>query len=146
LRWAKPDAAVRRQGFTLIEVVVALLIFGLTIAVVARIVQTGVLQSTRSEAMTTAIALARSQLARVGVEVPIAEGKLEGDAGGGFHWRIVIRPAALEDNRGDQAKPSNPPPAILPYQIEVTVAWGSRGPAESVTLTSLGLAAAESAQ
>ena len=37
------DPAERRRGFTLVEVVVALLIFGLTFAVLARIVQTGVL-------------------------------------------------------------------------------------------------------
>ena len=92
-----------QQGFTLIEVVVALLIFGLTFAVLARIVQTGILQSGRAEAMTTATLLARSQLARIGADVPVAEGELEGDAGGGFHWRIVIRPAALDDDRGEPA-------------------------------------------
>ena len=138
-----PDRALRRQGFTLIEVVVALLIFGLAFAVVARIIQTGVLQSGRAEAMTTATLLARSQLARTGVDVPVAEGELDGDAGDGFHWQIVIRPAVLENERGDQADNSDRRPKILPYQVEVTVAWGTGGPAEAVSLTSLRLAAAE---
>jgi prepilin-type N-terminal cleavage/methylation domain-containing protein len=141
-----PDPALRRQGFTLIEVVVALLIFGLAFAVVARIIQTGVLQSGRAEAMTRATLLARSQLARIGVDVPVAEGELDGDAGEGFHWQIVIRPAVLEGGRGDQTNGSDQQPKILPYQVEVTVAWGTGGPAEAVTLTSLRLAAAEPAR
>jgi general secretion pathway protein I len=140
------DPALRRQGFTLVEVVVALVIFGLAFAVLARIVQTGVLQSGRAEAMTTATLLARSQLARIGADVPVAEGELEGDAGGGFRWRIVIRPAALAGDHGDRADPSNRQPLILPYQVEVTVAWGQAGPAQTLTLTSLRLAAAEPAR
>ena len=80
----------------------ALLIFGLTFAVLARIVQTGVLQSARAGTMTTATLLARSQLARIGADVPIAPGELEGDAGAGFRWRIVVRPAEFEgDHRRD---------------------------------------------
>jgi general secretion pathway protein I len=142
------DPVLRRQGFTLIEVIVALLIFGLTFAVLARIIQTGILQSGRAEAMTTATLLARSQLARIGADVPVAEGELEGDAGGGFHWRIVIRPAAFDGDygdRGDQTDVPNRQPLILPYQVEVTVGWGEGGPAQTLTLTSLRLAAAEPA-
>jgi prepilin-type N-terminal cleavage/methylation domain-containing protein len=144
-----PDPTLRPQGFTLIEVVVALLIFGLAFAVVARIIQTGVLQTGRAEAMTRATLLARSQLARIGIDVPVAEGELDGDAGDGFHWQIVIRPAVFEDNRGNQTGSSGQPsqqPKILPYQVEVTVAWGTGRPAETVTLTSLRLAAAEPAR
>jgi general secretion pathway protein I len=141
-----PDPPVGRQGFTLIEVVVALLIFGLAFAVVARIIQTGVLQSGRADAMTTATLLARSQLARIDADVPVAEGELDGDAGDGFHWRILIRRAVLEGDRGDRTEGSAPRPEILLYQVEVTVTWGRGGPAEEVTLTSLRLAAAEPAR
>jgi general secretion pathway protein I len=139
------DRGLERQGFTLVEVVVALVIFGLALAVLARIIQTGILQSGRADALTTATLLARSQLARIGADVPVAAGELDGDAGDGFRWRIVIRPAALED---DQAGAADRPqrPAILPYQVAVTIAWGGGGPAETLTLTSLRLAAAEPAR
>jgi general secretion pathway protein I len=133
------DPAERRRGFTLVEVVVALLIFGLAFAVLARIVQTGVLQSARAETMTTATLLARSQLARIGVDVPVAAGELEGDAGGGFRWRIVVRPAALD---GDQDDPATDQ-LVLPHQVEVTIAWGEGTGEQALTLTSLRLAAAE---
>jgi prepilin-type N-terminal cleavage/methylation domain-containing protein len=141
-----PDPTRRHQGFTLVEVVVALLIFGLAFAVVARIVQTGVLQSGRAEAMTTATLLARSQLARIGADVPVTESELDGDAGDGFRWRIVIRPALLEGDRGGQTDAADRQPEIQPYQVEVTVAWGGGGPAEAVTLTGLRLGTAEAAR
>jgi general secretion pathway protein I len=140
------DPARWCQGFTLIEVVVALLIFGLALAMVARIIQTGVLESGRAEAMTTATLLARSQLARINADVPLAQGELDGDAGDGFHWRIVLRPAALEDDRGGEPQVPDHSPKILLYLIEVTVAWDAGGPAQAVTLTSLRLAAAELAR
>jgi len=133
------DPAERRRGFTLVEVVVALLIFGLAFAVLARIVQTGVLQSARAETMTTATLLARSQLARIGVDVPVAAGELEGDAGGGFRWRIVVRRAALEGGQDDPATDQ----LVLPHQVEVTIAWGEGTREQALTLTSLRLAAAE---
>jgi general secretion pathway protein I len=133
------DSAERRCGFTLVEVVVALLIFGLTFAVLARIVQTGILQSGRAETMTTATLLARSQLARIGVDVPVTAGELEGDAGGGFRWRIVVRPAELEGDR-DEAPTDQ---VVLPHQVEVTIAWGEGTGEQALTLTSLRLATAE---
>ena len=133
------DRGERGRGFTLVEVVVALLIFGLTFAVLARIVQTGVLQSARAETMTTATLLARSQLARIGVDVPVAAGELEGDAGGGFRWRIVVRRAALEGGQDDPATDQ----LVLPHQVEVTIAWGEGTREQALTLTSLRLAAAE---
>jgi prepilin-type N-terminal cleavage/methylation domain-containing protein len=135
------DPAERRRGFTLVEVVVALLIFGLAFAVLARIVQTGVLQSARAKTMTTATLLARSQLARIGVDVPVAAGELEGDAGGGFRWRIVVRRAALEGGQDDPATDQ----LVLPHQVEVTIAWGEGTREQALTLTSLRLAAAEEA-
>ena len=144
------DPAERRRGFTLVEVVVALLIFGLTFAVLARIVQTGVLQSARAGTMTTATLLARSQLARIGADVPIAPGELEGDAGAGFRWRIVVRPAEFEGGRRDREAERDDggrddPEAeqvVLPYQVEVTVAWGEGAREQALTLTTLRLASA----
>jgi general secretion pathway protein I len=135
------DPGERRHGFTLVEVVVALLIFGLTFAVLARIVQTGALQSARAESMTMATLLARSQLARIGIDVPVAAGQLEGDAGGGFRWRILMRPAELEGDRDGPATDRE----VLPHQVEVTIAWGEGAREQALTLTSLRLATAEEA-
>jgi prepilin-type N-terminal cleavage/methylation domain-containing protein len=127
------DGPRRHQGFTLLEVLVALLIFGLIFAVVARIFQTGFQQSSAAEAMATATLLARSQLARVGTDLPLEVGETEEDGGGGFRVRTTIQPAALETT-DDQ---------FVPLLVEVTVSWGPLERARQVALTTLRLAAAQ---
>jgi general secretion pathway protein I len=117
-----------RAGFTLLEVLVALVIFALTFGVLAQIIQTGLRQSTVAESKAAATSLARSQLARVGTELPLQVGQTEGEAEDGMRWHTDIRLAELpnEDLR------------IASYEVEVTVSWGPAA-AERVTLTTLRL-------
>jgi general secretion pathway protein I len=117
-------------GFTLLEVLVALVIFALVFGVLAQIFQTGLRQSTTATAASTATLLARSQLARVGVELPLVAGETEGETADGMRWRTVIQ----------LSEPPSEQQSFAPYLVEVTVAWGDR-PAEQVTLTTLRLGA-----
>jgi general secretion pathway protein I len=118
----------RAAGFTLLEVLVALIIFALTFGVLAQIMQTGLRQSTTATASSTATLLARSQLARVGVELPLEAGESAGETADGLRWRTLV----------ELAEPPTEEQSFVPYLVEVTVAWGS-GPAEQVTLTTLRL-------
>ena len=115
-------------GFTLLEVLVALVIFGLAFGVLAQIIQTGLRQSTVAESTAAATSLARSQLARVGTELPLAVGEAEGETEDGMRWHTGIR----------LAEPPNEDLGIVPYEVQVTVSWGP-GAAEQVTLTTLRL-------
>ena len=63
------------SGFTLLEVLVALVIFALAFGVLAQIMQTGFRQSTVARSLAGASLLARSELARVGIEVPLQVGR-----------------------------------------------------------------------
>ena len=87
------DAARGQRGFTLLEVLVALVIFALLFGVLAQIFQTGLRQSRVAEPASAATLLARSQLARVGVEVPLAQGEFEGETEDGLRWRTAIEVA-----------------------------------------------------
>jgi general secretion pathway protein I len=122
--------APQGRGFTLLEVLVALLIFGLAFGVLAQIFQTGFRQSATAEQMTTATLLARSQLARIGVDLPLEIGEIEEDAGGGFRIRTRVEPAELEVAADE----------FVPLLVEVTVAWGSLADEAQVALTTLRLA------
>lgn len=117
------------RGFTLLEVLVALLIFGLAFGVLGQIFQTGFRHSAIAEHMTTATLLARSQLARIGVDLPLEIGEIEEDAGGGFRIRTRIEPAELEVAAEE----------FVPLLVEVTVAWGSDASQAEVALTTLRL-------
>jgi general secretion pathway protein I len=114
-------------GFTLLEVLVSLLIFGLVFGMLAQIIRTGLQQSATAGTVATASLLARSQLARVGVELPLEPGEVEGEVDG-MHWRTAIR----------LSEPPTEETDIGTYLIDVTVAWGE-AEAEQVTLTTLKL-------
>lgn len=114
-------------GFTLLEVLAALLVFGLMFGILAQILRTGLQQSASAETIATASLLARSQLARVGVELPLAIGEVGGEVDG-MRWQTAIR----------LSEPLTAETDIGTYQIDVTVAWGA-SEAQHVTLTTLKL-------
>jgi general secretion pathway protein I len=114
------------NGFTLLEILVALVIFALAFGVLAQIMQTGLRQSTVARSLAAATLLARSELARVGIDVPLAVGRAYGETEDGMRWHTDV-----ELIEGPSEHPS-----LATYQVQVTVAWGA-GPAEQVTLTTL---------
>ena len=118
------------SGFTLLEVLVALLIFALAFGVLAQIFQTGFRASATAERTTTATLLARSQLARIGIDLPLEIGEIEEDAGGGFRIRTRIEPAEIEVAADE----------FVPLLVEVSVAWGLEADDGQVALTTLRLA------
>lgn len=115
-------------GFTLLEVLVALVCFALVFGVLAQIMRTGLRQSASAESATMASLVARSQLARVGVELPLAIGETLGEADG-MRWRTTIQLA--EGPREDVD--------IGTYRVDVTVAWGPPEDGREITLTTLKL-------
>jgi prepilin-type N-terminal cleavage/methylation domain-containing protein len=130
---SRPSEAVRRAsgrtapGFTLLEVLVALLVFGLMFGILAQIMRTGLRQSAAAEDTAIASLLARSQLARVGVELPLEPGLVEGEVDG-MRWRTAIR----------LAEPLSEETGIGAYRVDVTIAWGE-SEARQLTLTTLKL-------
>jgi general secretion pathway protein I len=114
------------HGFTLLEILVALVIFALAFGVVAQIVQTGLRQSGVARSLTAATLLAQSELARVGVEVPLRTGPADGETETGMRWHTEVE---LVEQPNEQQ-------SLATYQVQVTVSWGPN-PAEQLTLTTL---------
>jgi general secretion pathway protein I len=113
-------------GFTLLEILVALVVFALAFGVLAQIMHTGLRQSTVARSLAGATMLARSELARVGIEVPLEVGAVEGESEDGLRWQTEIE--LLVEASEDQS--------LALYQVQVTVAWGE-SPAEQLALTTL---------
>jgi prepilin-type N-terminal cleavage/methylation domain-containing protein len=126
-RGSKP--AGRAQGFTLLEVLVALIIFALAFGVLAQIVQSGLGQARSAAATSEATLLARSLLAEVGGELPISPGITEGEAAGGYRYRIEMR---TTDAGSDDA--------LAAYLVHVIVAWDEGAQAVELTTLRLGTA------
>ena len=124
-----PERGARADGFTLLEVLVALIIFAIAFGILAQIIQTGLGQA-RSAAITSeAVLLARSLLAEVGSELPVAPGVIEGEAKDGYRWRIEMR--ATEGPADD---------ALRAYLVQVTVAWDAKAPPIELSTLRLGAA------
>lgn len=81
----------RPFGFTLIEVLVALAILALTFTFAYRAFSGGLGRLSDDGRTESAVLLARSQLARVGRDIALSDGEVDGRAGG-FSWRIGITP------------------------------------------------------
>jgi len=113
-------------GFTLLEVLVALVCFAMVFGILAQIMRTGLRQSAAAESTIMASLVARSQLARVGAELPLAPGESQGEVDG-MRWQTTIR--LTEGGNGDVE--------IGTYRIDVTVAWGPPEEDHALTLTSL---------
>jgi len=120
----------RDRGFTLIEVLVAFAILALTFTVLVRIFGGGLTAADRVARERGAILLARSRLAAVGVETPLALGTSDGEGAGGYRWHVAVEP-----DPNTAAQPSLP----LLRRVNVTVSWAEGGRDRSVSLATLRL-------
>ena len=97
-------------GFTLIEVVVALAIAGLGVALLVAATGSGIDNSSAGVRRVQAVSLAQSRLAQVGRTLPLRFGDYSGDEEGGFRWQVHVGPAAAHG-------------AMALYPVTVTEAW-----------------------
>ena len=119
------------RGFTLLEVAVALAIVMLAGGALTRTMSAGVSLSSRASKETAALEVARNALAVAaggGASPASVTDRLEG----GIERVVTVR--ARPD-----LLPRTAPPALRPYQIDVTVRWPEGGRTRSYTLSTLRL-------
>jgi general secretion pathway protein I len=125
------------DGFTLPEILVAFLVLALALGVLLPSFSTGFAGLDASAFHAAALAHARSEIDRLGTEIPMEEGELTGRSQSGMEWVMRLRPTESHDPRrpseGDAA-------AVVPYEIELTI-FNAAG--RSLTLRTLRLAPAE---
>lgn len=128
----RPSAA----GFTLPEILVAFLIMALALGVLLPSFSTGFASLEASAFHAAALASARSEIDRLGTEIPMEEGELTGRSDSGLEWVMHFRPTESHDPRrlseGDIA-------AVVPYEVEFAIFDAGR----TLTLNTLRLAPAE---
>lgn len=77
------------EGSILLETLIALTIVAFMLAAVYRAIGESVLRSRAAEERRVALMIARSQLAAVGSDIPLASGRTRGQAAG-MAWRVEI--------------------------------------------------------
>ena len=120
----------RGAGFTLLEVLVALVITGLALGALFRAGGLGLGTIEVASRYEEAAQRAQSHLAAVGEEVASLQGETEGDDGGGYRWRLRIVPMAswYEEVAGIA------PFSTTLFDVEVAISWPSALTRRSVTL------------
>jgi general secretion pathway protein I len=124
------------KGFTLLEVIVALVIAGMAAMMLFKATGSG-LHATQTAAMyDQAIVRAKSRLAAATQGTKLIPGDWRGDDGGGFRWRLRVTPLAATSIRpmglaGSQAAASFP---VVLYAVSVWVGWNDGGTTRDVRL------------
>ena len=90
----------RNSGFTLIEVLIAFAILALVLGVVFRTLSSGLSHERTAGLVTARVLEARSILDRLGADVALEEGTIEGRLATGEPWTLTVsllEPAASDD-------------------------------------------------
>lgn len=124
------------KGFTLLEVIIALIIAGMAAVVLFEAVGSGLHASQTASLYDQAIVRARSRLAAATHGTRLTPGDRRGDDGGGFQWRLRVAPVASASLRpiglvGPRAATSIP---IVLYSVTVWVGWNEGGAERQVRL------------
>src|SRR6516165_2632550 len=135
------ECATRSDGFTLLEVVVALAIAAVALIGLFQAGSGGLFAVDTAGRAQEAVQRAQSHLAAVGRDAALVQGDFTDDDGGGYRWRLRVRPVATH-----RASASGGGSAALPtlYDVEVAVSWLGRSTDRSVVLKTLRLGAARS--
>jgi type II secretion system protein I len=120
-----------REGFTLVEVLVALAIFALAGVSLFSLVGQGIDRQGRAERLRTATLLAQSLIDRVGSDLPHAP-LSRGEAPPGFTWQVETQ--ILDATQVESTL------SLRPVSIRVTVRWTEHLREQSIILSTLRLA------
>ncbi len=95
------------RGFTLIEILVAMMVLSICITVILQLFSGGLRSSRLSDDYTRAVFLAAEKMEELLLRDRLGEKSVEGDFEGGYRWAARIRPvtddaaeAAIRERRG----------------------------------------------
>ena len=122
----------RKQGFTLIEVVVALAILGIGLTVIIELFAGGLRSARVSQEYSTALNYVRSKMEEVMVQPTLKEGTEEGEFDDTFHWQVGVEKVNILPVELDK---DFKPPVDL-FQVTLTVNWKSGSKTRTTTVRS----------
>jgi general secretion pathway protein I len=124
------------RGFTLLEMIIALMIAGLAAVALFEAAGSGLGETKTAAMYDQAIVRAKSRLAAATHGTKLVTGDWRGDDGGGFRWRLHVAPVASASLRpigliGPRARASVP---IVLYAVSVWIGWTDGGSERAVRL------------
>ena|SRR5579863_7670682 len=122
-------------GFTLVEVLVALVIIGLALGAIASVFSNGLIGHQTASGAETALALAEEQLSLAAAAPRV--GNAKGTYAERYAWQMTVAPYTDPNNKQPDA------PSVLPplYRVAVNVAWRDGHRSRTLSLSTLRLGA-----
>ena len=111
----------RNRGFTLVEVVVAMAILGISLVLVIELFSGGLRLGRASEEYTVAAQLARQKIEEIALYKPVEEGIEEGEFDSFYRWQVEVKKIDLLLFPTD----TDYKPPVDFYQIQVRILWKS---------------------
>ena len=130
---------MRRDGFTLLEVLVAFVIAALALAALYNGGIGGLRAAVVSGRYLEAVSRAQSHLDTATVGDSLTPSDRQGDEADGFHWRVRVTQAAVAAT--DPAAPQTRA-ALALYSVSAAVSWTENGRSRAVQLDTQRAAAA----
>lgn len=124
----------RQTGFTLIEVLVAFVILVMALPVLYGIFSNGLRSVSLSEDYRTAVALAESRLAEIGVSEPLLDGDTRSSDDGRYTWLITSEEYSPWEDDG-----TAPQLPVRAYRVVLDISWFTDGNQRSLSLTTIKL-------
>jgi len=125
-------AGKKASGFTLIEVVVAMAILGIGLAVVVELFGGGLRLAGVSDEYTKATGYARIKLEEITLARTLEEGVQEGDFDNRFRWQVEVKKVDLLP----PGKETTYQPPVALYRVKIDVLWQSGSRDRVATLES----------
>jgi general secretion pathway protein I len=123
------------RGFTLFEVVVALLILAIALAALFHGASGGLQSVSVAGRYQEALARARSRLATIGHGIALAPVRQTGEDGDGFRWEIDIAPAgSATPVRQPADQDHGPAKRVALYAVQVSESWETKTGVRQVRL------------
>lgn len=111
----------RQQGFTLIEVVIALAVFAVAVGVCMQIATAGLRQSRVAAEQTQAALLAQSLLDMHGVGERLQPGRSSGRLEDDYRWELEVSPYEVALETSNPLTPGFT--AVQLFRLDLTLSW-----------------------
>lgn len=113
----------RNSGFTLLEVLLAFVIFALSFATVMEILSGSIRNTVRAREYSEIALIAQSVMDQVGVEIPLELGTSVGGESGDYQWEVTID--SFEDTTGEvDSVQLAELTGIELLRIDLVISWG----------------------
>jgi general secretion pathway protein I len=113
----------KSAGFTLLEVLLAFVIFALSFSVVLEILAGSMRGTIRARSYSEAALLAQSLVDMVGLDIPLVEGIVDGEAPGGYTWVLSISPYEPQDANDRVLELAELSGTVL-FRVDLDLEWG----------------------